>query len=50
MASEIQNLLIKHHDNHLHKGRDGTYYSILEDNYYWVGIKKDIEIYIKKFC
>ena len=44
---EIRNLLIKHHDNHLHQGRDGTYYSILEDNYYWVGIKKDIEIYIK---
>ena len=46
-ASQIKNLLVKHHDNHLHQGRDGTYFSILEDKYYWIGIKKDIEIYIK---
>ena len=25
-ANKIQNLLIKYHDNHLHQGRDGTYY------------------------
>ena len=30
-ASQIKNLLVKHHDNHLHQGRDGTYFSILED-------------------
>ena len=44
---EIKDILYKHHDNHLYQGRDGTYYSILEDNYEWVGIKKDIELYLK---
>ena len=48
MICPIKDLLIKHHDNHLHQGRDGTYYSILEDNYDLVGIKNDVENYIKK--
>ena len=47
MVRKIQKLFIKHHDNHLHQGRHGTYYSILEGNYYWIGNKKDNEIYIK---
>ena len=46
-TSEIKDILFKHHDNHLHQGRDGTYYSIKEDNYDWVGMKNDVELYIK---
>ena len=39
---EIKDILYKHHDNHLYQGRDGTFYSILEENYDWVDIKKKI--------
>ena len=45
--AEIKNIFMKHHDSHLHQGRDGTYYSIINDNYYWIGIKNDIDNYKK---
>ena len=38
---------MKYHYSHLYQGRDGTYYSIINDNYYWIGIKNDIDNYIK---
>ena len=37
--AEIKNIFMKHQDSHLLQGRDGTYYSIINDNYYWIGIK-----------
>ena len=38
---------MKHQNSQLHQGRDSSYYSIINDNYYWIGIKNDIDNYIK---
>ena len=44
---EIDDILIKYHDDNNHPGRDETITSIKNDNYYWISITTDVEGYLK---
>ena len=36
--AEIKNIFMKHQDSQLQQGRDGSYNSIINDNYYWINL------------